>query len=54
VGRQNRRLEGRGVALAAGQFVITGTVTGIHAPEPDATAIADFGSLGKVGISIES
>jgi 2-keto-4-pentenoate hydratase len=48
------RLSSQGIALEAGQFVMTGTVTGVHAPEPDEIAIADFGTLGKVEITFES
>jgi 2-keto-4-pentenoate hydratase len=33
-----------------GQFVMTGTVTGLHAPEPSHTAKADFGVLGTVEV----
>jgi len=34
--------------IEVGQFVMTGTVTGLHAPEPSHTAKADFGLLGTV------
>jgi 2-keto-4-pentenoate hydratase len=34
--------------IETGQFVMTGTVTGLHAPEPSHTANADFGLLGTV------
>jgi 2-keto-4-pentenoate hydratase len=36
--------------IEAGQFVMTGTVTGLHAPEPSHTANADFGRLGAVEV----
>ncbi|MFO1023980.1 MAG: hypothetical protein U1E70_02250 [Acetobacteraceae bacterium] len=41
-------LSAQGLAIAAGEFVLTGTMTGLHAPEPGQTAVADFGSLGIV------
>ncbi len=41
-------LSGRGITLAAGQFVTTGTCTGIHFVEPGADARADFEALGAV------
>ncbi len=40
----------RGLAVMAGQFVMTGTMTGIHAPKPGETAAADFGDLGNVEV----
>ena len=40
----------RGGNIDAGQFVMTGTVTGLHAPEPSQTAKADFGVLGTVEV----
>jgi len=40
----------QGLTLAKGQFVMTGTLTGIHAPEPGQPAVADFGDLGKVEV----
>ncbi len=43
----------RGIGLAAGQFVLTGTVTGIHAPLPGESACADFGALGEVRVIFE-
>jgi 2-keto-4-pentenoate hydratase len=39
-----------GGTIEAGQFVMTGTVTGMHAPEPSHTAKADFGVLGTVEV----
>jgi 2-keto-4-pentenoate hydratase len=43
-------LSGRGLAVEAGQFVMTGTMTGLHAPKPGETAAADFGDLGRVEV----
>ncbi|MBS0639873.1 MAG: 2-oxopent-4-enoate hydratase, partial [Proteobacteria bacterium] len=43
-------LSAQGLAIAAGEFVLTGTMTGLHAPEPGQTAVADFGSLGIVEV----
>ncbi len=40
----------RGQAIRKGQFVMTGTMTGLHAPEPGETAVADFGDLGRVEV----
>ena len=37
-----------GVGLRAGQMVSTGTLTGMLAPKPGETYIADFGPLGSV------
>ncbi len=42
-----------GLNIAAGQVVMAGTMTGIHAPEPNQTAVADFGSLGTVEVVFE-
>jgi 2-keto-4-pentenoate hydratase len=39
-----------GGSIDAGQFVMTGTMTGLHAPEPSHTAKADFGVLGTVEV----
>jgi 2-keto-4-pentenoate hydratase len=39
-----------GSSIDAGQFVMTGTVTGLHAPEPSQIAKADFGVLGTVEV----
>ena len=41
----------QGLALSRGQFVLTGTMTGIHTPEVGQTAVADFGDLAKVEIT---
>jgi 2-keto-4-pentenoate hydratase len=43
-------LRGRGLAVLAGQFVMTGTMTGLHAPKPGETAAADFGDLGRLEV----
>jgi 2-keto-4-pentenoate hydratase len=32
---------------------MTGTLTGLHAPAPGETAIADFGELGQVQVVFE-
>jgi 2-keto-4-pentenoate hydratase len=39
-----------GGGIEAGQFVMTGTMTGLHAPEPSQIAKADFGLLGTVEV----
>jgi 2-keto-4-pentenoate hydratase len=39
-----------GDGIEAGQFVMTGTMTGLHAPEPSQVAKADFGLLGTVEV----
>ena len=44
----------RGLGIAAGQLVLTGTMTGIHSPAPGETARADFGSLGVVEIAFDA
>lgn len=43
------RSQGRGVA--AGSFVMTGTMTGIHGAAPGETAVADYGPLGRVEVT---
>jgi len=40
----------RGNNIEAGQFVVTGTMTGLHAPDLSQTAKADFGVLGTVEV----
>jgi 2-keto-4-pentenoate hydratase len=40
-----------GMAIEAGQFVMTGTVTGLHAPSVGEEAIGRFGSLGEVVVT---
>jgi 2-keto-4-pentenoate hydratase len=42
------RLSTEGVGIAAGQFVMTGTVTGVHSLAPGDIASTDFGALGTV------
>jgi 2-keto-4-pentenoate hydratase len=42
-----------GQAIEAGQFMMTGTMTGLHAPEPGQRAVADFGDLGRVEVVFE-
>jgi 2-keto-4-pentenoate hydratase len=42
------RAQGRDIAK--GLFVMTGTMTGIHAPAPGEHAVADFGALGTVEV----
>jgi 2-keto-4-pentenoate hydratase len=46
-----RRAQGK--AIAKGQFVMTGTMTGLHAPEPGEPALADFGRLGVVEVQFD-
>jgi 2-keto-4-pentenoate hydratase len=43
----------RGLAIRPGQFVMTGTMTGIHTPKPGETAAADFGDLGRVEVTFD-
>ena len=45
------RAQGRGISK--GLFVMTGTMTGIHAPAPGEHAVADFGALGTVEVVFE-
>ena len=45
------KFSAQGQTLSRGQFVLTGTMTGIHTPETGQTAVADFGDLAKVEIS---
>lgn len=45
------RLHGR--AIEKGQLVMTGTMTGLHAPKPGERAVADFGDLGKVEVAFD-
>jgi 2-keto-4-pentenoate hydratase len=45
------KFRARGLTLSRGQFVLTGTMTGIHTPEVGQTAIADFGDLEKVEVT---
>jgi 2-keto-4-pentenoate hydratase len=43
----------QGLDIAKGLFVMTGTMTGIHAPAPGEQAVADFGALGTVEVVFE-
>lgn len=43
----------RGQAISKGDLVMTGTMTGLHAPKPGETAVADFGALGRVEVVFE-
>ena len=40
-----------GIGLKAGQMVSTGTLTGMLAPKPDETYVADFGPFGSVTVT---
>jgi len=40
-----------GVGMKAGQWISTGTLTGMLAPKPGETYVADFGPLGSVTLS---
>ena len=40
----------RGQAIRKGDLVMTGTMTGLHAPKPGEPAVADFGALGRVEV----
>lgn len=42
------KFRAQGMAVSKGQFVLTGTMTGIHTAEPGQLAMADFGDLGRV------
>ena len=46
-------MRARGQEIRKGDLVMTGTMTGLHAPEPGEPAVADFGALGKVEIVFE-
>jgi 2-keto-4-pentenoate hydratase len=43
-------LSAQGVSIGRGQFVVTGTTTGLHAPTRGQPAMADFGKFGKVEV----
>jgi 2-keto-4-pentenoate hydratase len=43
-------LSRQGIALSAGQFILTGSTTGIHAPQPGESAVADFGEFGTIEV----
>ncbi len=40
-----------GVGMKSGQMVSTGTLTGMLAPRPDETYVANFGPFGSVAVS---
>lgn len=40
-----------GFGVQRGQYVSTGTVTGVHTLKPGETAISDFGSLGRIELT---
>ena len=43
----------QGQGLLRGQFVLTGTMTGIHTAQAGQNAVADFGDLGKVEVTFD-
>jgi 2-keto-4-pentenoate hydratase len=43
-------MSARGEAIRKGELVMTGTMTGLHAPKPGEPAVADFGALGRVEV----
>jgi 2-keto-4-pentenoate hydratase len=43
----------QGMSLAKGQFVMTGTMTGLHSPEAGEPVLADFGRLGAVAVQFD-
>jgi 2-keto-4-pentenoate hydratase len=43
-------LRAQGLRIARGEFVMTGTMTGLHAVEIGQRAVADFGDLGRVEV----
>ena len=45
------KFSAQGLSLSKGQFVLTGTMTGIHTAEVGRQAVADFGELGKVEVT---
>lgn len=44
-------LSGRGIGIAAGQLISTGTTTGLIHVEHGQDAVADFGSFGRVAVT---
>lgn len=44
-------MSGRGIGLAAGQYISTGTLTSMNPCGPGQTAVADFGPLGQVRVT---
>jgi 2-keto-4-pentenoate hydratase len=47
------KFSAQGLALSRGQFVLTGTMTGIHTAEVGQHAMADFGHLGTVEVTFD-
>ena len=45
------KFSAQGMSLSKGQFVMTGTMTGIHTPQVGQRAMADFGELAKVEVT---
>jgi 2-keto-4-pentenoate hydratase len=45
------KFSSQGLTLSRGQFVLTGTMTGIHTAEIGQNAMASFGDLGKVEVT---
>lgn len=45
------KFRAQGLTLSKGQFVLTGTMTGIHTAEVGQHAMADFGDLAKVEVT---
>jgi len=45
------KFSAQGRTLSKGQFVLTGTMTGIHTAEVGQKAVADFGALGKAEVT---
>jgi 2-oxo-hept-3-ene-1,7-dioate hydratase len=46
--------DGKGVGMKAGQMISTGTLTGMLAPKPGETYVADFGPFGSVTLTFTS
>jgi 2-keto-4-pentenoate hydratase len=42
-----------GIGMKAGQMISTGTLTGMVAPKPNHTYLADFGPFGEVSATYE-
>jgi 2-keto-4-pentenoate hydratase len=47
------KLTGEGRSIEAGQFVMTGAMTGLHAPPVGQPATAQFGLLGEATVTFE-
>jgi 2-oxo-3-hexenedioate decarboxylase/2-keto-4-pentenoate hydratase len=45
------KISAQGLTLSKGQFVLTGTMTGIHTAEVGQRAVADFGNLATVEVT---